>query len=160
MIRLRHTRNPVDDVLALLDRIVNLDPSSTNKIAAVVREGHAENFANQRAGDGGAWAPLAPATQRDRARKGFAPARPILIRRGDYLQGFTKLGHPEHVEVVEKTATGLSIFVGSRDFRVGALEEGTDNMPAREVLPLSAGAREKLGNTIVSIIDLLVKNGR
>jgi hypothetical protein len=159
MIILRHKKNPVDDVIALLDRIANLDTSSTAKIAGAVREGHAENFTKQRAGDGAAWAPLAPATQRDRARKGFAPARPILIRRDDYMHSFTEAGNPDHVEVVEKTATGLSIFVGSRDFRTGALEEGSGTMPAREVLPLSAGARAKVGNTIESIIDLLVKHG-
>jgi hypothetical protein len=37
-------------------------------------------FASEGASTGAPWAPLAPSTQKDRARKGFAPDHPILAR--------------------------------------------------------------------------------
>lgn len=160
MIIMRQQGNPIDGIISILDRVARLKGRDTSRIADTVRGGFADNFAAQRAGDGAAWAPLAPATQRDRARKGFGPTRPILIRRGDYLGSFTNSNHKDHVDVVEFTPDGVRISVGSKDKRVGPLSEGTQSMPGRPVVPLSARAQARIGTTIESVIDSLVRHGR
>lgn len=160
MIRLRHQRNVVEDVVEILDHIARLPKNATNKIAAVVRQGHAENFAGQRSGSGAPWASLKLTTQLERQHLGFSPARPILVRRGDYRNTFTNQRDPDHVEIVEHVDAGVWLWVGTRDIRAGTLEDGRGAVPARPVLPISSAARTKLGDTITSIIDLLIKNNR
>ena len=86
----------------------------------------------------GAWSPLAPSTQRHRARHGFPVSHPILEETGRLIASL--LGGEGHVRKETKT----SITLGT-DLRVGAWnlgwlhEDGTAHMPARP--PIGRGKK-------------------
>lgn len=61
----------------------------------------------------GAWKPLALSTERDRARKGFSPAHPILVRRGDMKASVT--GRTSDTIIV---STPTYFAIGSDDPKV------------------------------------------
>jgi hypothetical protein len=52
-------------------------------------------FASEGSYGGYPWAPLALSTQADRARKGFPPAHPILVRTSRLRDSLLESGHPE-----------------------------------------------------------------
>ncbi len=67
------------------------------------------------------WPPLAPSTQADRTRQGYAADEPLL-RRGDFKDS------------IERTVKGEEGFVGTNDPRGRWFEFGTKKMPPRPVL--------------------------
>lgn len=60
-------------------------PTFVTELQAII----AKAFASEGASTGAPWAPLKPATQRDRSRQGFAPAHPILERTGKLKRALT-----------------------------------------------------------------------
>lgn len=62
-----------------------------------VRSGGAFANAGRATTRGRSWEPLKESTQKDRARQGYRPKRPILVRTGKLKQGFkvTKIGKKE-----------------------------------------------------------------
>lgn len=70
----------IDRVLAGIEaRAQNLTPAWPGVLQAFYKISQAV-FATEGASTGAPWKPLAPSTQADRKRKGFAPAHPILQR--------------------------------------------------------------------------------
>lgn len=73
----------------------------------------------------GLWKPLADKTKKDRKRKGFKPARPILIRTGELLKSFG-------FQVKKKE---LKVF--SDDPKAVYHQFGTKKMPQRKVIDIT-----------------------
>lgn len=125
---------------------------SISRVANIVRGGFAENFADERAGDEGGWEPLAPRTVAERIDRGYGGEHPILKRSGDYKDSFTNPSDPDHVEILEYSASGWDLFVGSQDDRVDILEVGGwhngSYVPARPVLYLGAEQEYRIGTIL------------
>jgi phage gpG-like protein len=79
----------------------------------------------QREGPG--WAPLKPATQRDRARRGYGPSHPILERTGGLRRSASEQGGAHR----RRYRGTRSIEVGSADPKAVFHQFGTRNMTAR-----------------------------
>jgi hypothetical protein len=116
--------------------------------AEIVRQGFAENFEREAAGDRGKWAPLAPSTVRQRLRLGYGGEHLILQRTGAYLRSWVENSGPGHVERWLEGPQGWQMVVGSVDLRAQWLERGTHKMPARPVRILSAAAKAKLRDAL------------
>ncbi len=104
----------------------------------LIAEDLRNDAANQFTAEGGVfrtghWAPLRPATVKDRQRKGYPGAHPILQRRGDLLQSLTQQGATGHTE--EITATSLTF--GTRYPTAAFHQFGTRKMAARQILGIS-----------------------
>ena len=83
----------------------------------------------------GAWAPLKPATVRERRRKGYGPTRPILIRQGG-REGL--LGSITSASGRDWAAAGTNLrYAATHQF-------GRDAIPARPFLALWPEEREEL----------------
>ena len=68
---------------AIEERASDMSPAH-GAVVKVFNEIARRNFETEGASSAaGKWAPLKPSTQRDRARKGYPPANPILVREGD-----------------------------------------------------------------------------
>jgi len=83
------------------------------------------------------WAALAEYTQAERARLGYGPNRPILVREGTYRGSFIDTDSPYYVS--EYVSSGEGSFVQ----RIGTTnplfpwhEKGTRFMPARPATPV------------------------
>ena len=85
----------------------------------------AEKFASEA---GGTWRPLAPSTQRERARKGYGPAHPILEQTGRLAASV--MGGEGHV----RRETPMSITLGTEVPYAVFHQRGTQHMPARMVI--------------------------
>lgn len=105
----------------------------------------------------GRWKPLAPATQRRRARHGFPPSHPILEETGKLAASL--MGGEGHVRREKK----LSITLGT-DLRVGAWnlgrlhEDGTRHMPSRP--PIPGGGMRAFGEPAAALEPADAKNLR
>lgn len=78
--------------------------------------------------EGPGWKPLAPSTNRDRVKKGYPPAHPILERKGDLKASATVKGR-SHIRRYVAGTKGIE--VGSRDAKAAFHQYGTRRMPAR-----------------------------
>lgn len=78
--------------------------------------------------EGPGWAPLKPATNRDRVRKRYPPAHPILERTGDLRRSASEAGSAHIRRYVAGTK---GIEVGSRDAKAVFHQKGTSRMVAR-----------------------------
>jgi hypothetical protein len=86
------------DIQAREDRIADVSPAWP-AVRAVLHELIAEAFDTEGAStEAGAWSPLKPATQRERARLGYGPAHPILERAGTLRRSVTGLGGGYSIE--------------------------------------------------------------
>lgn len=126
----------IDDLPQVLDAAV-----------PTIREAHRRVFATEGAAGRGKWAPLAPATLRDRARKGFGPG-PIHVRTGALRDHV--LTAPARI-----TRSGSTVELRIRpDDNVGgvpkyrALALGTDRIPARPMVALGPGEATAVTSTI------------
>lgn len=77
--------------------------------------------------EGPGWAPLKPATNRDRVRRGYPPAHPILERTGGLRRSASEQGG-SHRRRYKGTR---SIEVGSADPKAAFHQFGTRRMAAR-----------------------------
>jgi len=144
------TKDTFDDAERLIDRITRPGNGNSRKLADGIRQQFQANFTRQGSG-AGAWAPLAPATVAQRRAQGYAGQRPILVRSGDYRRSFLERGGDNH-ERIWQSAVGLSVEVGSDDYRARELELGTSRIPARPVTILDDNQDESL----VRLIDYMV----
>lgn len=146
---LRDTAN----LLRFFQRVGNPDAGERRRISDAIRSALAGSFANQGSARG-AWAPLRPRTVAERIRLGYPGRRPILVRSGQLRASWTQRGHSDHVETYERTRSGFTIGVGSKDIRAGTHERGNPalNIPARPVRYLTGDAEQRLRNTITGVI--------
>lgn len=106
-----------------LARIGELGKREAEIVADAARRGIAQNFEREQAPDGTPWHPLAPMTQRERAKgidhRGVpfrvAPQHPILRRTGDLLRSFTDPRHPRNVTQVGRWNGDTVIVLGAED---------------------------------------------
>lgn len=94
----------------------------------------------------GSWAPLAPSTVEQKAREGWPPD--ILVRTGDLRDSLTDPARALEVHLVEAT-------YGTDVSYAGYHQDGTDRMPARQVIPdpLPVDLRRKLEARMVFWIN-------
>ena len=123
------------------------------KVADAIRRGFQENFTRQRAGDGAPWAPLAPATVRQRRAWGFAGRRPILVRTGRYRASFVSRYGDAHYSSFQASGRRWVWEEGSVSYLAPWHELGTSRMPARPVTPLSRRSEDRIGNTLDLIFE-------
>lgn len=135
-------------LIAFVTTLHNPPRRMTRNVGEAVREGFADNFADESSGAGG-WAQLAPSTVEDRIRQGFPGAHPILERTGDYRRSFVDEGDPDHIHRVRVLAMqGWEMEEGSNDPRVAWLEGGTTTIPPRPVTILTRGAERRVYETL------------
>ena len=129
-----------DPIEQFLDHLSRPTLRELRGVEQAVRKGFANNF-NSQGPQGRAWAALAPFTQRQRARQGFNPTSPILIRTGRYQRSFTRVGGYTELSYLANGG-GWEFSVGSSDPRADALDYGARarNLPARPVRLLDFAA--------------------
>lgn len=149
---------------ALIDHAQNgvnrIGVGERRMIADQVRRGFQDNFTRQRAGDGAPWAALALVTQAERRRKGFAGARPILVRTGEYRAALVNPNHPLHYSKHGPLVAGLYLEEGAEGRLVTYHEGGTRRMPARPATALGKAARERIGRTIDDVLQRVERRAR
>lgn len=148
MLHLRAKDNPFDHLEELLARLERLDAGDQDDIADAVRDGYAQNFANESNGDGQGWAPLAESTVKQRGS-----AHPILVRTGLGKDSFIKKNAADHIQNFITRAGGWTLEVGSESEIMNLHKTGTSRMPARVMDELSAKAEEKIERRIDSVIE-------
>lgn len=122
-------------------------PQVLEAAVPTVREAHRRVFESEGASGRGKWAPLAPATLRDRARLGFPPG-PIHVRTGA-LKAHV-LAAPARVT---RSGTGVELRIRPDDNVAGvpkyrALALGTSRIPARPMVALGPGDAARVTSTI------------
>lgn len=82
------------------------------------------------------WRPLALSTQKDRARKGYKPEHPILVRRGWLRASIIHKRSAHHKRVITNTGiimtSGVKTKSGLNLFELH--QEGTRKIPARRMI--------------------------
>jgi hypothetical protein len=103
----------------------------------------ARAFATEGASTGAPWAPLAPATQAQRAAQGFGAAHPILKRHGTLERALT-LGEGAYVAT---STTSLRYILGGRTGEIFAMHQSTrprTKLPRRAPVLFTADDRTAL----------------
>jgi len=134
-----------------------LGPREARLVAAAARRGLALNFEREQTWSGTPWHPLAKRTQRERRKRGFAGAHPILVQRGRLKKAFTQLGAPQNVTRTASSAAGVVWQLGGDtppDYERSAAELhfGTPKMPARPFVGLGGQAQEWVGNQAAAVV--------
>jgi phage gpG-like protein len=129
---------------------LRLNSSDRDEIADSVAAGFAASFRNE-GSRGGRWPRLTFATQADRRRKGFPPARPILERTGSYRDSFARRSS-DHYEQWSQSARLVALESGSEHRLLDYLEGGTSRMPARPVTDLTDQNENEIGDTLDSVM--------
>ncbi|MCC6457281.1 MAG: hypothetical protein IT328_20170 [Caldilineaceae bacterium] len=135
---------------------LRIDRSEQQEIQSVITRGFEMNFSQASSGQG-PWAPLAPATQADRAQKGFPPARPLLTRTWDYRNSLTDPNDDQHFSQVYQSSNLYAQEEGSESPLFPWHERGTPRMPARSVTHLSRRSEDELGDMLDSIVTRLLR---
>lgn len=146
-------RRGFDRVFVGLEATIDAFPQALRAALPAIRAGHAQNFRSESSGFGG-WAPLAPATQRQRARLGYGAAHPILVRTGQ-LRGHV-LTAPARISRVSggfELRIAPSPSVGGRPKYV-ANARGTSRIPARPMVSLTPQA----STAVTSAISRFLRN--
>ena len=150
MMRVVLTEESIQRTGETWDRIGNivadLPDESVSMIAEAVRAGFEWNFLTESAGGEKAWAQLAPMTQRERAKLGYSPQHPILVRSRSLLYSLIDETHPLNLTEVDRTPGRIRIELGSRDPRfpllhAGGITEANFIVPAR---PMTVLGRESI----------------
>ncbi len=133
-----------------LARVGELGPREARLWADAARRGLALNWEKQQDPSGQKWQKLAPFTQRERRKLGFAAKSPILKRTGDLQRSFTDASHPRHIAQVGHWNGGTVVTIGAAENpktpgRIPLLNKGGINssgrfVPAREFIGFSAVA--------------------
>ena len=113
--------------------------------AEIVRDESVRNFKDQGYTYGTAWKPLTSRTRRDRARKGYSPARPILVRRGTLRDGAR----------VTSVTSSQSIVRNPVDY-AKYHQFGTKNMVQRVVLTATDKIKHAISLVFVNYINRLI----
>ena len=95
----------------------------------------ARQFKDQGGEFGSKWAPLAPGTKKQRAKAGYKPSGPILVRRG-WLRAsvISKTSANAKREVTHRGITLYSTLKTKSGLNLYSLhQKGTKRMPAREI---------------------------
>lgn len=148
-----------DGLERLIDRVVNMGSGEKRKIAEGVRQAFQENFSTEGRASGAPWAALAPSTVAIRQRLGYAGARPILKRSGEYSRSFTSVSG-NHIEEISSSGSGITFEIGSRlasriherGGMVNAWGVRRVYIPQRSVLNLGEQQEQKL----IRLIDYAV----
>lgn len=130
-------------------------PSDQRQVEDAVRAGFAENFSNERAGDGPPWASLQRSTVLDRIRNGYGGEHPILQRAGDLMRSYTDSGDGDAVTEFDQTGAGWSIAVGSGHDLSEIHDRGAPsrNIPARPAADLGNRQAENILTEIGSFLE-------
>lgn len=133
-----------DELFGHIYAIDNPSRQAIERIEDRVRREFEYNFDNQ--GSFAPWRSLAPPTMRDRARRGYHPARPILERTGSYRTSWVdnNVGASEF----RLTPRGWQLSVGSDHWLAHWHERGTRHMPARPVAHLGRTSLMRLDRVI------------
>lgn len=127
---------PFNEIGRVVDAFMRPTQSEVAPVEEAIRLGIAENFRTESAG-GHTWTPLAPATVRERVRRGYGGFHPMLVRSAALWQTYTNANNPRHASELAQGAGGWTLAVGSDDIRATTHEFGRDHIPARPVLILS-----------------------
>lgn len=137
-----------------LDRIFDAFGATIDELPDVLREAvptiraaHRAVFETEGAAGRGSWPALAPATLRDRARRGFPPG-PIHVRTGA-LKAHV-LAAPA---TITRTGSTVTLRIRPGDTVDGvpkyrALALGTDRIPSRPMVAIGPGQAVKVSSTI------------
>lgn len=155
MIRLiptEKTEREIGEFLRRIDDLIAPDAEDIRPIQETIRAAFAFNFSAEQGADQ-PWAPLALFTMRERRRLGFPMDHPILERTGEYRRSFTAEEHPAHISEWSATAGRWTIDEGSRDYRVGELEDGRWNMPGRPVTIIGQMGESMMSTVLEQLFD-------
>lgn len=86
------------------------------------------------------WEPLAASTQRDRVRRNYGAAHPILWRRGDLAASLSDRNAPGNVFITTKTG----LRVGTSWPTASYHEYGTSRMPPRPLVGITRARSESI----------------
>lgn len=149
-VTVRPTDQAIREVRTLSNFMLSLaNPSAfeMNAVGVAVQREFKQSFLNQGSA-AGAWRPLQPWTQSERAWLGYHPTYPILFRDGHYMDSFMD---SSSVHEYRETPTGWEMEFGSNDFRHSELEGGRSSptvMSARPVTLLADSQEARLGTAL------------
>jgi phage gpG-like protein len=99
------------------------------------------------------WEPLAPSTQRDRARRGYEPDHPILWRTGDLANSLSSRDAGGNIFEASKNGLRVGTSIPYASFH----EYGTSRMPPR---PLVGLTRERSQAIVRAVGDYVREQAR
>lgn len=117
-------------------RLPVLQLKAMNDIADIARKHFQNQFGTEGAAFSTKWAQLAKSTRADRKRRGYKPARPILVRRGWLRASVVSKTSAKHKAVISETQITLSSILKTKNGKYNLLElhqKGTKKMPARKI---------------------------
>lgn len=117
-------------------------------VQTAVLRGFQRNFSAQTSGGGAPWQPLRLVTQRDRQRKGYAGARPILVRSGAYRSALVNAADANHLSHAGMDGNAAVFEEGSAHELTPYHEDGTRRMPARSATELNAASVDEVGRVL------------
>lgn len=144
-----------DGMKEIIKRIARPSTQNQDRIEMAVRGGFLQNFQRETVGGGNPWPPLAPRTQRERARLGFPPANPILRRTGAYMRSWTERWGFKQMDY---NPNGWVMQVGSSHVNAPALEFGvrSRNLPARAVQYLDSQAERNIATALDDVVTRII----
>lgn len=128
------------------DRARDLSPAWPAVVKAF-QEITAKAFASEGASTGAPWRPLAESTQRDRARKGFPPAHPILERTGTLKRALT-MGEGAFVSSTPSTLRYLVSAEAAGYFKYHQSNRPRTRLPRRAPVLFTADDRTAIVHPI------------
>lgn len=158
-----------------LARVGDLSSKEVEKIADAARLDIGDHFTREQSPTGQPWHPLAPMTQKERARgvdhRGIpfrvAPEHPILQRTKDLRQSFENPRHPRNVYRIERGDGIIRVELGATDDpetpdRIERLHSGGKTssgrvIPPRPFVGLSRRGFERIDKSARFVIGERVK---
>lgn len=114
--------------------------------ANIVVEQSIRNFDDQGYTYGRAWTPLKPSTRKDRSRKGYGSARPILVRSGTLKKGARVT-----------SVTGRQATVENKVDYAPYHQFGTSRMPKRTILAVTDKVKHAIGIVFTKWISKIIR---
>lgn len=165
MLNLESKVNVFDSLVDFIRQVTNPGKNEVNKVGDAVRQGYQENFSSEGGNLGTRWLPLAPRTQKERERLGYASQHPILVRSGSYRDSFVERNGPNHIEDYTSEGNGWQLVTGSRDPRGSILNNGGWTIiknqrvyvPPRPVDYLTESSQQRVTDTIGYLVEEIRK---
>jgi hypothetical protein len=140
----------LDRIFEAFEATLDDVPDVFRQALPAIRKAHAEVFSSEGSAGRGRWAALAPRTQIERARLGYGPRSPILVRTGALRR---------HVLTAPAKITRGSGFVrleirpgdvvaGVPKYRALALGAPSNNLPARPMVALGPANAARVTSAI------------